>query len=179
MQREIPPMTVSDPYTNATCQLEYLNPYKAHKTLGHYKEPAGLQVAQFTHLKEKSDSITEFLWSTPLTRADAWTYYTACYLPRVCYPLTASYLTEKHPTKSDDDHHSPMWIQPKHTSLRHLWSSTIRWRFIPKSRSRTRSTSSCLLSLPVAASYVNPWDGGCVTIRHDESNVVHTLIPAS
>jgi hypothetical protein len=29
----------------------------------------------------------------PLTRGKAWTYYTACYLPSVCYPLTASFLT--------------------------------------------------------------------------------------
>ena len=31
----------------------------------------------------------------PLTRSEAWTYYTACYLPSVTYPLTASFLTPK------------------------------------------------------------------------------------
>ena len=95
LKRELPSLQVNDPHTDTPYELEYLNPYSAHKTLGHYKEPAGTQLAQFKHLKEKSDSITEFLWSTPLTRAEAWTYYTACYLPSVCYPHTASHLTEK------------------------------------------------------------------------------------
>lgn len=35
----------------------------------------------------------------PLQRSEAWTYYTECYLPRVCYPLTASYLISKQLTK--------------------------------------------------------------------------------
>ena len=95
LKNDVPPMEVTDPHTNTTCELEYLNPYSAHKTLGCYKEPAGTQVTQFKKLKEKSDSITSFLWSTPLTRGEAWTYYTACYLPSVCYPLTASHLTPK------------------------------------------------------------------------------------
>ena len=36
MKRELPQLTVSNPYTKATCELEYLNPYSSHKTLGHY-----------------------------------------------------------------------------------------------------------------------------------------------
>jgi hypothetical protein len=80
MNKEIPQLTVQDPYTNQPCDLEYLNPYQAHKTLGHFKEPAGIQTAQFNQLKEKSDSITDFLWACPLTRAEAWTYYTAAML---------------------------------------------------------------------------------------------------
>ena len=60
MKRELPQLTVSDPYTKATFELEYLNPYSTHKTLGHYKEPAGTLISQFKHLKEKSDSITDF-----------------------------------------------------------------------------------------------------------------------
>ena len=95
MKNEIPSLTVLDPYTEQPCDLEYLNTYQAHKTLGHYKEPAGIQAEQFKQLKQKSDSITEFLWSCPLSRAEAWTYYTACYLPSVSYPLTSSHLTTK------------------------------------------------------------------------------------
>ena len=47
--------------------LEYLPPTVAHKTLGHDKEPAGLQKAQFRTLKKKSDQITDFLTSSQLT----------------------------------------------------------------------------------------------------------------
>jgi hypothetical protein len=60
LKRESPLLTVRDPYTNATCELEYLNPYSAHKTLGHYKEPAGTQLSRFKHLKERSDTIKDF-----------------------------------------------------------------------------------------------------------------------
>ena len=99
MKSELPPLTVNDPITNDEHLLEYLHPYAAHKTLGCYKEPAGIQVKQFEQLKEKSDSITEFLWKMPLQRSEAWTYYTACYLPSVCYPLTASHLSPTQLTK--------------------------------------------------------------------------------
>jgi exonuclease III len=95
MKAELPPISVSDPHTQQEQVLEYLHPYAAHKTLGHYKEPSGIQVQQVAKLKDKSDSITEFLWRMPLTRSEAWTYYSACYLPSVTYPLTASFLTSK------------------------------------------------------------------------------------
>ena len=93
MRIELLPLTIRDPNSNRDQTLEYLHPYEAHKTLGHYEEPAGIQATQFAKLKERSDSITEILWKMPLTFSEAWTYYTACYLPSVCYPLTASFLT--------------------------------------------------------------------------------------
>ncbi|KAI2494584.1 hypothetical protein MHU86_19954 [Fragilaria crotonensis] len=86
---------VTDPVTGRAHNLEYLPPHTAHKTLGHYKEPAGTARAQFSQLQKKSNAITEFLWSTPLSRAETWLYYHACYLPSICYPLTCSHLTHK------------------------------------------------------------------------------------
>ena len=91
---EVQPIEVMDPYTNSCQPLQYLSPYTAHKTLGYYKEPAGIQKAQFDKLLEKSDGITSFLWKTPLNRIEAWTYYTSCYLPSICYPLTGSYMSQ-------------------------------------------------------------------------------------
>ena len=84
---------VRDPHTETLRELEYLSPYTAPKTLGHYKEPAGGQHEQCEQLKKKIESITEFLWKTPLTRAEAWTYYSACCVPAVCYPLTCSHMS--------------------------------------------------------------------------------------
>jgi hypothetical protein len=40
--------------------VEYLPPTTAPKTLGHYKEPSGLQKEQYSQLKVKSDRITDF-----------------------------------------------------------------------------------------------------------------------
>jgi hypothetical protein len=89
------PITVPDPLSGEKYTMEYLPPSVAHKTLGHYKEPMGIQKVQFQRLKEKSDQATEFLWTTHLTRQEAWTFYHSCYLPSVMYPLTSSFLSEK------------------------------------------------------------------------------------
>ena len=93
IQSEISPLQVLDPLTGRTQTLDFLPPSTAHKTLGHYKEPYGLQKMQFRQLKAKSDEITDFLWSTHFTRDEAWTYYRSCYVPAVTYPLTSSFLS--------------------------------------------------------------------------------------
>ena len=84
---------VRDRQENVVKDLQVLSAYTAHKTLGHYKDPPGTQCEQYRQLQRKSDSITAFLWETPLTRLEAWTFYYACYLPAVCYPLACSSLT--------------------------------------------------------------------------------------
>jgi hypothetical protein len=76
-------------------ELSILPAFTAHKTLGHYKDPAGTQREQFRQLKRKSDSITAFLWEVPLSRLEAWMYYFACYLPAVSYPLASSSLSQR------------------------------------------------------------------------------------
>ena len=93
IKSEIPELEVLDPISATTYTLEYLPPTMAHKTLGHYKDPSGLQKTQYRQLKLKSDSITDFLWSTYLTREEAWLYYQACYIPAITYPLTSSFLS--------------------------------------------------------------------------------------
>ena len=86
-------MRVWDPNDNTSHDLQLLTAYQSHKTLGHYKEPAGHQMEQFRQLKCKSDEVTSFLWSCPLARSEAWTFYYACYLTSVSYPLACSALT--------------------------------------------------------------------------------------
>ena len=43
----VPPIHVRNPVTCIDEPLEYLAPTMAHKTLGHYKDPAGLQLEQY------------------------------------------------------------------------------------------------------------------------------------
>ena len=50
---------------------------------------------QFRQLLAKSNSITSFLWTVPLTRQESWTFYYACYLPAVVYPLPCSSLSPR------------------------------------------------------------------------------------
>ena len=87
------PISVVDPSTHQVHQLTSLSPYSAHKTLGHYKEPAGSQHTQCQQMRCKSDENTAFLWKCQLTPAETWTYYYACYLPSVGYPLSCSSMT--------------------------------------------------------------------------------------
>ena len=94
-QRQYQIIDITDPITSQVQNLEHLSPQKAHKALGHDKEPAGTQLTHFHQLKQKSDSITAFLWSTELSRAETWLYYHASYLPSKCYPLTCSHLNKK------------------------------------------------------------------------------------
>ena len=89
------PVEATDPLTETAHELEFLSPTEAHKTLGHYKEPAGTQETQYKKLWKKSDDSTAFIWKCHLTRKEAWTYYYACYLPSIGYPLACSSLTRK------------------------------------------------------------------------------------
>ncbi|KAI2488657.1 hypothetical protein MHU86_25711 [Fragilaria crotonensis] len=81
-------LTVPDTNSSGVPQaITVLSPYTAHKTPGHYKEPAGIQITQGKRLRELREANTKFLWTCPLSRQEAWTYYFACFLPSVCYPL--------------------------------------------------------------------------------------------
>ena len=54
-------ITVEDPTSGTASKLQYLSRYTAHKTLGHFKEPAGTQWRQYGELMKKSDKATAFL----------------------------------------------------------------------------------------------------------------------
>ena len=87
-------LRVWDPNTKESTTLQIMSVYQAHKTLGHYKEPAGHQKEQFRRLLEKRNDTTSFLWSChDLTRTEAWTFYFACYLTSVSNPLSCSALS--------------------------------------------------------------------------------------
>jgi hypothetical protein len=78
-------IAVVDPTTGSESTLQYLSPYTAQKTLGHFKEPAGTQRRQFAELLKKSNGATTFIDSCSLTQSKAWTYYCACFLPSIGY----------------------------------------------------------------------------------------------
>ena len=85
-------LRVWNPQADVSQTLIILPPYTAHRTLGHYKDPVGTQKEQLKQLKLKSDKCTAFLWKCPLTRLETWTFYYACYLPSVSFPLPCSTL---------------------------------------------------------------------------------------
>ena len=72
-----------------------LSAHTAHKTLGHWKDPAGNQEQQRRRLKKKSDEEGTFIQRSPLNRSEAWTYYFAIYLTSVGYVLPNCFFSFK------------------------------------------------------------------------------------
>jgi hypothetical protein len=93
LSTSLPPVFVQDSPTSQPQQLQLLSPYTAHKTLGHFKGPAGTQKEQFRQLKIRIDETVAFLWKVPLSRSESLTFYFGYYLPSVTYPLSSSHFT--------------------------------------------------------------------------------------
>lgn len=95
--------------------LQILGALHAHKTSGHFKDPAGTEGEQFRQLLKKRGASTDFLWKCPLTRLEAWTFNYACYLPAVGYPLGMLFVfkkaTRQGPAKSHVNHRASMRFQ--------------------------------------------------------------------
>ena len=80
--------------TNTEQQISCISPHTAHKTLGHYKDPAGNQNKQRQILEQKCAKAAEFMANSPLTRDEAWTYYFSIFQTSVGYPLAACHFTK-------------------------------------------------------------------------------------
>jgi hypothetical protein len=102
------PVSVVDPSKHEVYHLSSPSPYLAHKTFGHYKEPVGSQHSQYQQMRRKSNESTEFLWKCQLTPIKTWTYYYACNLPSVGYPLSCSSTTVPGATESHANNHRYM-----------------------------------------------------------------------
>jgi exonuclease III len=75
--------------------IDGLSAYTAHKTLGHYKEPAGNQTKQYQVLKEKCDEFARFLRCSPLDHRESWTFYYTIFLPSAGYTLPNSFFSRR------------------------------------------------------------------------------------
>ena len=91
---DLPDLVARDPISNIEYPLQRMAPNDSHKTLGHYKEPSGTQKDQANQLKQTSQEAVEFLAKNPITRVEAWTFYTACFIPKLCYPLPLCHFKE-------------------------------------------------------------------------------------
>ncbi len=87
--------SVTDPTTSSTIDIPVLSSYQSHKTLGHYKDPAGSQREQVRQLRKSCKLYTEFMWSSSLTRSEAQIFNSTCLLPAVSYPLACSAMSQR------------------------------------------------------------------------------------
>ena len=77
--------------THDGTNIQQLEPTQSHKTLGHWKEPAGRQKDQREQLQRKSAKLATTAHNSPMTRKDAWVFYFAIFLPSITYPLANSF----------------------------------------------------------------------------------------
>lgn len=87
------PIKVFDITRQTSQQIPPIPAHMAHKTLGHYKDPAGNQHRQLEELQLKCDKAADFMAMSPLNRQEAWTYYFAIFLPSVGYPLSSCHFS--------------------------------------------------------------------------------------
>lgn len=87
------PVTVKDMTRTTSQNIPAISAHSAHKTLGHYKDPAGNQRQQLHELQQKCDKAADFIARSPLNRQESWTYYFAIFLTSVGYPLASCHFT--------------------------------------------------------------------------------------
>ena len=61
--------------------------YTSHKTLGCFINPAHCHTQTWSVLQQKNSQLASLLETNYFTRSEAWTFYTAIYLPSITYPL--------------------------------------------------------------------------------------------
>ena len=89
------PLLIQDAQTNSAVQIPAKSVFEPHKTLGHYKAPAGNHATQLKVLRTHSDAMSKLVATSPCNRTDSWFFYTAIYLPSIGYVLPNCFFTEK------------------------------------------------------------------------------------
>eukprot|EP00957_Ditylum_brightwellii_P076594 5821958-Ditylum_brightwellii.AAC.1 len=72
-------------------QIQYKSILNIHKTLSHYKAPAGTIRVQATVLADRDAQYACRVTKSSLTRHDAWIYYNSCYQKSMGYALGQSF----------------------------------------------------------------------------------------
>lgn len=75
---------------SSSVKIPFLSAHKAHTTkrLATGKIRPATKQNNSMSSKQKSDAASVFIQSSPLDRAEAWTYYFAIYLPSIGFPLS-------------------------------------------------------------------------------------------
>jgi len=86
-----PPVLIQ--HQGKTVQTHQTSNYKSQKTLGCFINPASNNKQTAEHLTKKNDHFATMLETNYFTRAEAWTLYTAFYIPSMSYSLPITPLT--------------------------------------------------------------------------------------
>eukprot|EP00957_Ditylum_brightwellii_P025420 1922466-Ditylum_brightwellii.AAC.1 len=81
--------------TGESVQIKYKSVYNPHKTLDHYKAPAGDNIAQKNALSGTDETYACKVIKSSLTQHEFWMYYTSCYLKSEGYGLWIDILPQE------------------------------------------------------------------------------------
>jgi hypothetical protein len=81
------PLQVHDALTDRQVTIPAKSVYTPHKTLGHQKAPAGVNLTQRQVLQTNSDMYARLVATSPFNRTDSWFFYTAIYLKSLGYVM--------------------------------------------------------------------------------------------
>jgi hypothetical protein len=79
---------------SATIPITSKSVYDTHKTLGHYRAPAGKGKTQLQELRKKSNTMARQVSSSPLNRRESRTFFDVIFLKSIGFVLPNSYFTE-------------------------------------------------------------------------------------
>jgi hypothetical protein len=86
---------VRSPDRQSTVHVPSRSVYAARRTLGPIKCPSRNQADQHAALLKTSDEFVRIIQSSAMSKREAWTAYFSFYLPKTCYVLNTSFLTEE------------------------------------------------------------------------------------
>ena len=90
-----PPLQLKDSNTATSLHVASKSAYMTHKTLGHFKAPAGTSKTHLTMLTKKTALLSRQLATSPATRAQALLFYWAIYLATIRYSLPQCFFAPK------------------------------------------------------------------------------------
>jgi hypothetical protein len=89
------PLVVHKKKTETLVTIPAKSVFTPHKSLGHYKAPAGTNHTQLNILHTNSDKCAKLVSSSPCNRMDSWYFYTAIYLKSIGYVLADCFFLAK------------------------------------------------------------------------------------
>jgi hypothetical protein len=78
-----PPLQLTDSATDANIQVKAKSAFMTHKTLGHFKAPAGTSLTHLKMLEKKTSLLARQLSTSPANRAQALLFYWSIYLATI------------------------------------------------------------------------------------------------
>jgi hypothetical protein len=85
---------VKSPNRLSTVHMPNRSVNSARRTLGPIKCPGRNQSAQYAALLKMSDEFARTIQSSAMSKREAWTAYFSFHLPKMCYVLNTSFMTE-------------------------------------------------------------------------------------